>query len=315
MMVRVWPVVLLAILLSGSGCDLRKGSKPVMMRAPQTQPATAEPVEPMSEPAVAAETPEETPVLPVAPADPLPPLSEPAAESTPFPAAPGELLHETFADAAGQVRWNRDGVKSSEGPPSNRTIYFFYGPAEASPLVMRVVEDNATSGPDGQPGVLAFSWQEVPPTLTYSGITFLGGRTSEDRLTLPPLQAAKSVDDLRPLRLKFRHKAVNDGRTEPFSLAIGCRLEPLLAESYSKRVDLGNFTATGEWGSFDMSLGEGTNAEALLAAIAGESPTSFKIIWAQGGPVAGYQAGDTLLIDDIVITNAAQPAASITAPE
>jgi riboflavin biosynthesis pyrimidine reductase len=51
-----------------------------------------------------------------------------------------------------------------------------------------------------------------------------------------------------------------------------------------------------------MSLGEGTNAEALLAAIAGEKPTSFKIIWAQGGPIANYQPGDTLLIDEIVIT-------------
>ena len=152
--------------------------------------------------------------------------------------------------------------------------------------------------------MLALSWPEIPPKLPYSGVTFLGGRASEDRLTLPPLQRVKAAADLGQFRLTFRHKAVNESRTEPISLAIGCRLEPMLGDSYAKRIDLGNFTATGEWGSFEMSLDKGTNAEAFLAAIASENPTSFKIVWAQGGPIDNYRAGDTLLIDDIVITGA-----------
>jgi len=167
---------------------------------------------------------------------------------------------------------------------------------------MRALEDNATSGPDEQPGVLALSWLELPPKLPYSGFTYLGGRASEDRLTLPPLQMAKTLDDLRPLRLKFRHKVVSESRTEPFSLTIGCRLEPMLKDSFAKRVDFGSFTATGEWGSFEMSLAEGTNADKLLAAIASESPSSFKIVWSQAGKLDDYHSGDTLLIDDVVIT-------------
>ena len=47
-------------------------------------------------------------------------------------------------------------------------------------------------------------------------------------------------------------------------------------------------------GSFD--------AEAFLAAIANEDPAAFKINWSQTGPLTNYHSGDTLLIDDIVIT-------------
>ena len=39
-----------------------------------------------------------------------------------------------------------------------------------------------------------------------------------------------------------------------------------------------------------------------------EKPTSFKIVWAQGGPITNYHAGDTLLIDDIAVTAAATKA-------
>jgi len=302
-MLRVRLVIFLAILLSCAGCGSRGASAPAVTPAPPPQPAEPMPVEPLREPPATTKSVEETPVLPDLPADPPAALSQPPAESTAAPAATADLLHESFADAAGSIRWNRDGVKSFEGPLSDRTIYFFNGPPEDGPLVMRIVEDNAIKGPDEQPGVLALTWQEIPPKLSYSGITYLGGRTGEDRLTLPPLKLAKTAEDLRPFRLKFRHKAVNESRTEPISLSVGCRFEPMLGDSFAKRVDLGNFTATGEWGTFDMSLAEGTNAEALLAAIANENPTSFKVVWAQAGKLADYQAGDTLLIDDIVISS------------
>jgi hypothetical protein len=112
------------------------------------------------------------------------------------------------------------------------------------------------------------------------------------------------VDDLRPLRVQFRYKGVNDKREGPFQLTIGCRLEPLLADSYAKRLDLGTIVVSGDWSSFDMSLGNGKNAAAFLQAIADENPAGFKILWAQAGPLAAYRPGDTLLIDDIVITSA-----------
>ena len=88
----------------------------------------------------------------------------------------------------------------------------------------------------------------------------------------------------------------------PAQVLLGCRLEPLLADSYAKRIDLGTFTATDSWGSFDMTLADGKNAEAFLRAIAEENPPSFKLIWSQVGSPVSYRAGDALLIDDIAIT-------------
>jgi hypothetical protein len=41
--------------------------------------------------------------------------------------------------------------------------------------------------------------------------------------------------------------------------------------------------------------------EAFLRMLADEHPTAFKIVWAQGDSIANYHAGDTLLIDDIVV--------------
>jgi hypothetical protein len=230
------------------------------------------------------------------------PASQTEVESNATATAKSEMLHDSFADVGGSIHWNRDGARSAEGPPSQRTIYFFNGMPEDGPLVMRIVEDSATGGPDGESGVLALSWQEIPAKLPYSGFVYLGGRGASERLTLPLLKQAKSADDLRRFHLKFRHRGLNERRDMPFSLVVGCRIEPVLADSYAKRLDLGTFTVTGEWGSFEMGLADGKNSEAFLRAIADENPPSFKIIWSQTGPLANYRSGDTLLIDDIVIT-------------
>jgi hypothetical protein len=141
-----------------------------------------------------------------------------------------DLFHDSFADVAGATQWNREGTKSFEGPPSNRTIYFFNGMPEGGPLAMRILEDNTALGPDGTPGVLTLSWQQIPPKLPYSGFAYLGGRQADQRLALLPLQQAKSLDDLRPLRLQFRFKGVNEERDAPFSGVVTCRLEPMLAD-------------------------------------------------------------------------------------
>jgi hypothetical protein len=220
--------------------------------------------------------------------------------------AADELLHDSFSDVAGTINWNRDGVRSSEGPRGTRTIYFFHGMPEGGPLVMRTVEDHVTTGPDGQPGVLALSWQEVPPTLHYSGFVYLGGREPEKRLALPPLKEARTVDDLARFRLKFRYKAANENAEGPLNLRFGIRLEPMLTEPFAKRLEFGELTATDEWASFETSLADGKNADAFLAMLAGESPAHFKVNWSQSGQLANYRSGDTLLIDDVIITGAAQ---------
>jgi len=190
-----------------------------------------------------------------------------------------------------------------EGPPPQRTVQFFSGTPEGGPLVMRVSEDIATTGPDGEPGVLALSWQEIPPKLAYSGFVYLGGKGAERRMTLPPLKEARTSQDLQRMRLKFRFKGVNEGSDTPVKLSINCRLEPYLPDSYARRLDFETFVATDDWGTFEMSLADGKNAEAFLRAVADENPAQFKIIWAHTGPIHNYHPGDTLLIDDVAITS------------
>lgn len=289
-----------SILLICAGCGTQGSATPQSPIA-SSPPKTAATEESNSS-SPAAPLPEKSEASTVPPRDAP---SVPIGSETPGDTAKSEAFRDSFADVAGSIRWNRDGAKSAEGPPSQRMIYFFNGMPEGGPLVMRVVENSDVSGPDGMPGVLALSWEELPAKLPYSGFTFLGGRNAAEQMTLPLLKQAKSADDLRQFQLTFRYKGVNERRDTPFSLNVGCRVEPLLADSYAKRLDLGTLTATGQWGTFEMPFAQGTNSEAFLRAIADENPRGFKIVWSQVSSLAGYHAGDTLLIDDIVITNSA----------
>lgn len=320
---RIWLGVLQTLLLIGAGCGGPAAStSPPAASAPVAAPVNAVPADSAPEAAPAAAPIEPAKPEPSEPAKELPAAtkSAPAAVATvplgdapPVEDVPAKTLakaaattaddyRESFADVQGTIQWNRDGAKSSEGPPGRRTVYFFNGAPEGGKLVMRSVEDNSLAGPDDQPGVLLLSWQEWPAKLPYSGFAFLGGSRAAGRMILPPLKQLKSIDDLRRFRLSFRFKGINDRLATPVKITVGCRFEPLLADSYAKRIDLGTFTATDEWGSFDMKLGDGKNTEAFLRTIADEEPPSFKIIWSQAGSPASYRAGDTLLIDDIAIT-------------
>jgi hypothetical protein len=284
--------------------------RPKVVAAPPITPA-APPV--AKEAAPAAETPAETRPDSSA-ADP--PGKSPAAEA-PVPAAeasppdkapPAEerqtLFSDSFADVKGSIKRNVEGKARVEVPGNTRVAHMFRGMPVEGALVLQILEDMKTEGPDGKPGVLALSWQEVPGKLQYSGFTYLGG--TEDRILLTALLPAKTADDLANFRLSLRYRGVNDTATEPVKLSITWRLEPMLPDSYNKRLDLGTFTATDEWGKLDICLKDGTNAEAFLRTLAEERPTSFKIVWGQGSPIANYHAGDTLLIDEIAVTTAAK---------
>jgi hypothetical protein len=300
-MLRYQSVICGSILLICAGCGTQGPTTPPSPIASPLSKTAA--IEEANSSSTAAPLPEPSQASTVPPSDaPSAPIGS---ETQGTITANSEIFHDSFADVAGSVRWNRDGVKSAEGPPSQRMIYFFNGMPEGGPLVMRVVEDSALSGPDGMPGVLALSWVELPAKLPYSGFTFLGGRNAAEQLTLAPLKQAKSADDLRQFQLTFRHKGMNERSSMPLSLNVGCRVEPLLADSYAKRLDLGTLTATGQWGTFEMAFAQGTNSEAFLRAIADENPRGFKIVWSQVSSLASYRPGDTLLIDDIVVTNSA----------
>jgi hypothetical protein len=231
-------------------------------------------------------------------AAPVPAVESPAKSAVP----PETLYFDSFGDLTGSIHKNTNGAKSAEGPKNERMIYFFNGMPEDGTLLMQIYEDHQALGPDGQPGLLSLSWQELPAKLPWSGFVYLGGATAERRLTLPPLKQVKAAEDLRGMRVGFRFRGKSADSSTPVNMKIGCRLEPALADSYVRRIDLGTFVATDEWGTFDFALSDGTNIEAFLRCLAEENPPAFKIVWAQSGPVSSYHAGDTLLIDDVTLT-------------
>ena len=292
---------------------------PVMKEeAPQTEKEAEAKTSP------AATPPEKSPAAEVSPptARSQPGESSPAPaeakkeDPSPLPGGEGKeqtLYADSFADLKGSVKRHVDGKTQQEVPGNTRTVYMFRGMPEEGALVLQVLEDMKTSGPDEKPGVLSLSWQEVPGKLPFSGFVYLGRAAAAERMTLEPVQLAKSAADLQNLHISFRYRAINDKAVEkgdagenakaakPVKLDMGWRFEPALADSFKKRLDFGKFTATDEWGTVDVCLKDGTNMETFLRTLADEHPVSFKIVWAQGDPIANYHAGDTLLIDDIVI--------------
>ena len=237
------------------------------------------------------------------------PLETPAIEAAPVRADAALILYEdSFADVAGSIRRKVDGKQQpAEGPATSRTVYTFQAPPEDGVLTMRVFEDHQTPGSDGEPGVLALAWDEIPKKLPWSGFVYLGGASAEKRMTLPKLQAARTPADLSSLRLRFRYRGVNANSELPVQLQLDCRLEPVLADSFARRIDFGVLVATDEWQSFDLSLADGKNLEPFLKTLAADNPPSFKIVWGQAIPIANYHAGDTLLIDDISVVSVVQP--------
>lgn len=298
-------------LVAMGGCGI-KGSP--FTQQPTMRPATkAAPKQEASSPAEAASS----QTLPLQTAPVGVPAQRPDDSSPDYP--PGVLFQDFFADMRGAIKRHENGMQLAQGPRATRQLFFFLGKPEGGAVTLQMQEDATTTGPDGQAGVLSFSWQEVPPALPYSGFAYLGHTLAPRRMTLPPLQTAKSPQDLEGIRLKFQFKGAKADSAAPVQINVGCRLEPNLPDSYNKRLDMGRFVAGEEWSTYDAALTEGTNIEKFLHAIVEEKPTSFKLIWAQAGKIKDYAAGDTFFIDDVVIgrslTNATSAAPAAEAGE
>jgi hypothetical protein len=214
---------------------------------------------------------------------------------------PGILFADSFADVEGSIKRHKGASAMPEGPRPSRAVYPFMGKPEEGSILLQVVEDIASRGPDGQLGVLSLAWQELPPAIGYTGFAYHGGNGPARRMSAPQLLRIRTADDLKALRLKFRFRGVKSGRESPIEIKISCRLEPTVPDSYKKRLDMGTFMATVAWGDYDALFSDGENQDAFLRSLSDEKPTALKIVWAHVGPIKNYQAGDTLLLDDIVI--------------
>lgn len=280
-------LLLAVVLLASSGCV--KGDGTFVQSKPA--PAPPSPAQPRDVQSPQESFGEEPPL-------PAPLAVDPAAAME----SPGLLFTDSFADVQGAIKRHNGSKLVNEGPRARRLIFPFLGKPKDGTLLLQSMEDSITPGPDGEPGVLAMSWQEIPGSIVYSGFAYLGGNTEETKLTLPRLQAARTAEDLRGLRLKFRFRGLKTNPERRAEIKFVCRLEPNVPDSFSKRLGMGTFVATDAWGVYDAPLTEGDNQETFLKALAEEMLTGFKIIWSQSGSIGNYQPGDTLLIDDVVIS-------------
>jgi hypothetical protein len=163
-------------------------------------------------------------------------------------------------------------------------------------------EDQQTTGPDGQPGVLRLEFAELPDTAAYSGFVLLGGPGQDDLRLRGWERGSVGMGDLRRTFLSFRFRADNPQNPGDFGLAVTCRLEPGLPDSYPFRADFGTIIATRQWRAFRRPVSSAENLRRFLDVVNRAKPDQFKLAWSQFGPIGNYHPGDTLILDDIRVT-------------
>jgi len=216
------------------------------------------------------------------------------------------LFSDSFADVNGYLISQTGGRISKQGESATRQLLPFMGlsPKADGKLTIAALEDATTIGFDGQPGVLAISLVSLPKAATYCGFAYLGGVTRDRTLLLPELVADPTLDNLKRITLRYRFKAVNPFDASASGATFAFRLEPMVPSSYASRLAFSGIQATDDWQLWEGTLDQALNVENFLKLVSADKPSGFKLIWAQAGPIANYQPGDTLLIDDIEFVRA-----------
>jgi hypothetical protein len=211
------------------------------------------------------------------------------------------LFADSFDDVKGHMIGQIDGKVERGGPAATRRVLPFMGtsPLADGKLTIVAREDPSTTGFDDKPGVLAISFKSVPSAATYCGIVYLGGATPDKALALQEITDAPNVENLKRIKLSFRYKAANSLDAAAVGATFSCRLEPLVDNSYASRLGFANIQADDKWQTFETTLDRGQNMDNFLKMVVTMPPKVYKLVWGQVGPITNYQAGDTLLIDDI----------------
>jgi hypothetical protein len=205
---------------------------------------------------------------------------------------------DNFSGAKSFQVTNTNGASTESGASGSRLLFPFVSESVGGKLSVTAMSDNKTIGPDGKPGVLAFTIAALPKTAQFCGLVYMGRESRRVRL---PGFNVPSEELLRRTRITFRYRADNTCEGEVGGVW-RFRFEPNLEDSYSGRLDFGEIEATEQWKTFEATLADGENRDAFLN-VAGESPENvFKFVWGQKGDVTSYSEGDTLLIDDVAIT-------------
>lgn len=210
------------------------------------------------------------------------------------------LYSDDFSNVAGYAKTNTDGQETEAGIPATRQTHIFVSESTfGGSIVLSATEDNKTIGADEKTGVLALTYGKVPSSADFSGFVFAGSEAKP--ISLPKLGPNSSEADLKKLKLSFRYKAIN-ANEKHVGATYNCRFERSAPESYEQRIDFGELVATGKWQTFEKVLSDGENTSEFLDGVNSSTERAFQIVWGQEGEVSNYDAGDTLLIDDVKIS-------------
>lgn len=202
---------------------------------------------------------------------------------------------DDFKDSAGAHKLQDDGQEEEVIGELNNLVYPYVqvSESEGGGVRLKVLEDDQTPGPDGEAGVLRFAIESISGTIDHFGAVYVGNNDGSEIRIHAWTNGGVRREELDGAVLEFKYKGNGRG--------YNVRLEPEIEESWPLRADFGAITATDEWQVFTKPISAADNLDAFLEMLNTVKPERFKIVWGQEGPSSNYQAGDTLLIDDIRI--------------
>ncbi len=185
------------------------------------------------------------------------------------------------------------GVAVSSG--SVRQVYFWFSAPDLRNGVLTLAEASGLASPGGgPPGVLVFQ-MATKPTVRSGGADYWGFILPGFSLDGLPLNAV-SVADLTKAQLQFRYR-LTAGRT------LNVRLESTApGGGYETRCDFGNLTGNGNWQPFSMKLSQGSNLTAFRNFLTSTKSAALQIVIGNAGALSTYASGDTLQLDDILVS-------------
>ncbi|MGB0579516.1 MAG: hypothetical protein ACPGVU_07425 [Limisphaerales bacterium] len=202
--------------------------------------------------------------------------------------------YDDFGDSAGAHKLQNDGQGEETTGDLNNLVYPYakVSETEGGSIRLKVLEDDATTGPDEEKGVLRFKIESISGKIDHFGAVYVGNNDASE-IRINAWTNVVEREDLDGAVLEFRYRG--NGRS------FNVRLEPEIEESWPVRADFGAVIAADEWQVFTKPISAADNLDVFLEMLNTAKPKRFKIVWGQEGPSSNYQAGDTLLIDDIRI--------------
>lgn len=216
--------------------------------------------------------------------------------SEPASPQPQPLFRDDFSDLANSRNSLSDGKRTMD-QKATRAVWPFAGTQFKGRLALVISELPEVVGADSRPGVLRVEWEHVPESNDYSGFRYEGRHAQ--RLTLPQLMTARTLEELRGFKFRAKFKAENENLGDAATIKFNLRIEPVEDRSSDNRLDFGTVEASSTWKTFEIDLAEAKNGDRFVEAFVRRGSGLLDVVFAQPGSISDFHDGDGLLIDDI----------------